>query len=154
MNYFFFILIHNILPVFFVIGLGYTIHKKFQLDIRSLSKVTFYAFVPALIFVKIYETNIHLDLLKAIGFTAVFLLVQGLSTHVITRQLKYQPALKNAVKNSVMFYNSGNYGLPLIELIFMGSPVANLAISVQIMVLMVQNFSTTHLVFTKLVVVN
>ncbi len=98
MNYFFFILIHNILPVFFVIGLGYTIHKKFQLDIRSLSKVTFYAFVPALIFVKIYETNIHLDLLKAIGFTAVFLLVQGLSTHVITRQLKYQPALKKRCK--------------------------------------------------------
>lgn len=147
MYYFFFILTHNIMPVFFVIILGYLIHKKFNLDIRTLSKVTFFAFVPALIFVKIYDTEIQVDLLKAALFTALFLIIQGFSTHLLTGLFGFKNSLKNAAKNSVMFYNSGNFGLPLVELIFSGLAVANIAVSAQIMVLMVQNFSTNTIGF-------
>ena len=44
------ILANNIVPVFVIIGLGYIISKKFNLNVFTLSKLNFYLFVPGFIF--------------------------------------------------------------------------------------------------------
>lgn len=57
-----YILLNNIAPIFALVAVGYYVGKKFNLDIYTLSKVNFYVFIPAMIFVKIYEADIDLDL--------------------------------------------------------------------------------------------
>jgi hypothetical protein len=41
-----------------------------------------------------------------------------------------------AFGNSLMFFNSGNYGLPLVDLAFRGDPVA---VTGQLMIILIQN---------------
>ena len=47
-------------------------------------------------------------------------------------------AQKKAFSNSLLFFNSGNYGLPLAELVFKGDP---LAVSVQVFIMLIQNIT-------------
>ncbi|GAB6099528.1 AEC family transporter [Halanaerocella petrolearia] len=147
MKIFLFILFNNIAPIFLIISLGYLLSKKFNLDIDSLSKLNFYVFVPALTLVKIYETEIDTDLLKVILYAVIFLGVLMAVSSFIARLKGYSMSQTNAVKNSVMFYNSGNFALPLITLVFADSSHSSYAVSIQIMVLLVQSLFTNTLGF-------
>jgi predicted permease len=147
MDIFLFILMNNVAPIFLLIVVGYILGKKFKLDIRSLVKINFYMFVPTLIFSKIYETQIEMDLLKAFLFGVILLILNFLSSTLVSKLRGYSTSLESAFKNSVMFYNSGNFGLPLISLVFKDSPAMTYAISIQIMILLVQNLSTNTLGF-------
>jgi len=71
-----YILLNNIAPIFALVAVGYHIGKKFNLDIYTLSKINFYVFIPAVIFVKIYEADIDLDLIRAVVFTLGFAVIQ------------------------------------------------------------------------------
>lgn len=147
MEIFLYILLNNISPIFFLIFLGYLLDKAFKLDIKSFSKVNFYICVPAFIFVNVYKTDIQLELLRAIVFAIFILAALAIVSAVVGRLRKNKPSLTNAFMNSVMFYNSGNFGLPLIALTFRNSPMLDYAVSVQVMVLMVQNITTNTIGF-------
>jgi len=75
--------------------------------------------------------------------------------YVLASFKRYDAGMKNAFINSVMFYNSGNIGIPLITLIFSSppfivdglTPYLNIALTSQIMVLVVQNITTNTLGF-------
>ncbi|TCT16994.1 hypothetical protein EDC18_101290 [Natranaerovirga pectinivora] len=155
MNIFFFILGNNILPIFLLIGAGYILSKKFDLDIKSLSKLNFYIFVPGFIFVSLYTTVIPFEMIKALIFAIIILFINMSVGTIIPKIRKYDPALTNAFKNSLMFYNSGNIGIPLITLVFSSgiyaingeTPYLNMAVTAQIMVMMVQNVSVNTIGF-------
>ncbi|MFW6309230.1 MAG: AEC family transporter [bacterium] len=144
MSVFSFILLNNIAPIFFIIILGYFMEKRFELDVWSFSKANFYIFVPALVFVKVYETELELEFLRALIFGIVFVFLLNLVANLIARIKDYEISKLNAFKNSIMFYNSGNFGLPLVILVFDGLPEA---VSIQIMILMVQNLTTNTIGF-------
>ncbi|MFW6308655.1 MAG: AEC family transporter [bacterium] len=144
MEIFAFIILNNIAPIFIIISLGYLLERKFQLDIYSFSKANFYIFVPALVFVKIYETKIELELFRTILFGIIFVFLLNIVSVMFSKIRGHNIAKASAFKNSIMFYNSGNFGLPLITLIFEGMPEA---VSIQIMILMIQNFTTNTLGF-------
>jgi predicted permease len=69
--------------------------------------------------------------------------------------MKYERAKKYAFINSVSFYNSGNIGIPLITLVFSSppfivdgrTPYLDMALTAQIMMLVVQNISINSLGF-------
>lgn len=147
MEIFFYILANNIAPIFLIIYLGYIMEKKFALDINSFSKLNFYIFVPAIIFDKVYQTEIKAELLKAILFGFLFLAALTVIAIVISKFRKLSISTANAFKNSIMFYNCGNFALPLIALVFRNSPMATYAMSVQIMILMVQSLTTSTIGF-------
>lgn len=147
MEVFLFVLFNNISPIFLIIVLGYMLATKFELDINSLSKVNFYIFIPSLIFVKIYETKIDTRLLKVLLFATLFLVALALISIIIAKLRGHSIARESAFKNAIMFYNSGNFSLPLISLVFGGTAFAAYAISVQIMVLLVQTLITNTLGF-------
>ena len=144
MDIFVFILLNNISPIFLIIFLGYLLEKKFKLDVWSFSKANFYIFVPALVFVKVYETQLKMEFLRALLFGIIFVVVLSLTANLITKIRGYDISKLNAFKNSIMFYNSGNFGLPLIILVFNGLAEA---VAIQIMILMVQNLTTNTIGF-------
>jgi predicted permease len=136
---FFSILMNNIAPIFLIILLGYVIGKKFKIDIFTLTKINLYVFVPALIFVKITETTITKELVGALGFTLLVIVIMNFVSMGVSRIRKHPRTMASAMSNAVMFYNSGNMGLPLIMLLFDQMPQA---VAVQIMVLLAQNLTT------------
>ncbi len=147
MEFFFHILLNNIVPVFTLILVGFGLGRKFDLDVFTLSKLNFYVFVPSFILVSLYTTDIPWEMLSVIAFTVLLLgLSFGIST-VVGRLRGHSTGLSSAFKNSVMFYNSGNIGLPLITLVFSNPPfegagVLSLVVTAQIMVLVIQNITT------------
>ncbi len=50
MSYFIYILVNNIVPISIMIAIGAAMYRAFQIDIKTLSKLNFYVFSPALSF--------------------------------------------------------------------------------------------------------
>jgi predicted permease len=134
------ILFRIILPVFLVIGSGYLIQKWLSFDIAGFTKILFYILIPCLIFSRLYKTDLPLlSLGKAFLFAATGIVVMGVISLGVCRARSYHRSMRSAFALSIMFCNSGNYGLPVIELVFDNNPVTT---SLQILVLTAQNILT------------
>lgn len=155
MSIFLYILLNNIFPIIFIISLGFLLNKKFDLNIFTLSKLNFYVYVPFFAFMQIYTTEMPKEMLKVLLFVILLAVLNSVVASVFARIRKYDMGLKNAFKNSIMFYNSGNIGIPLITLVFSSGPFVidgqtpylKLALTTQIVVLIVQNISTNTVGF-------
>ncbi|HEY5561777.1 MAG TPA: AEC family transporter [Clostridiaceae bacterium] len=149
------ILVHNILPIFVLVGLGFLLARNFSLDIGTLNKINFYMLLPAFTFVYLYTTFIPFDMLKVLVATIIIMALNFTVAFVVSSVRGDNPSMKNAFINSVMFYNSGNIGVPLITLIFSSAPFIidektpylSLALTAQIMVLVVQSITTNTIGF-------
>lgn len=123
-----------LLPIFLLIGLGVLLDKKFKLDLQTLSKINFYGFVPALVFVKLQQSTLSGDRILELAMAAL--------VHLLVLALLVAPFLFLARKKiqatipmmGVVFYNAGNFGIPLVALFFGEEAVAYIAV-----ILMVQN---------------
>lgn len=126
-----------ILPVFIIMAIGFVLQKKFSMDVQTLARLNIYYVVPAFIFVKLYTTEIALDLFaKVIIFIGVFVLILYVLAMIIGRFLKLSSGKKVTFTNSILFFNSGNYAVPVNDLVFRSDPFA---MSIQVIVLMFQN---------------
>ena len=123
-----------------MIFLGYILQKKFTLDLNTLAKLNIYVFVPGFIFVKFYKTHFALSLLfYIIIFFVIYMFVLFLIGKLLSMFRKTDKGETTTLTNSLMFFNSGNYGVPVNDLVFKGDP---LAMSVQVIVLSLQNIFT------------
>lgn len=121
----------------FVIALGVVLQRSFRLDIKTLSKLNFYLFSPAIMFDLLYNTEIAFSMIgKVLLFLVCFMAAQYLLVEAVIRVRGYSPGMKSAMRNSVLFYNSANYGVPLNQLAFSGMRET---LAIQVIVMMVQS---------------
>ena len=136
MSYFIYILVNNIVPISIMIAIGAAMYRAFQIDIKTLSKLNFYVFSPALVFVKLYESEMNLHILmQVLLFFVLFFSLLFASIEVIIRLKKMQRGMRIAMRNSVIFYNSANYALPLNQTVFGGNAYT---LSIQIVIMIMQ----------------
>lgn len=155
MSVFLYILGHNIVPIFIMVALGFILGKKFDLNINTLSKLNFYLFVPAFIFVNLYSADLKLDLLIVLLFCTLYLIANDMLARIISKIRKYDVGMTNAFKNSIIFNNTGNIGLSLITLVFGSAPFVvdgqlpylNQALPAQIMIVVFMNLTMNTLGF-------
>ncbi len=146
---------NNILPIFLLVGLGFILAKKFSLNINTLTKINLYTLVPVFTFVYLYTTDIPMDMLKVLVSAVILMAVNFAVAYTVSGVMKYGQGKKYAFINSVIFYNSGNIGIPLVTLVFSSAPYIidgktpylDLALTSQIMILVVQNITTNSLGF-------
>ncbi len=151
------ILSQNILPIFLLIGIGFMLDKFFQLNIITLTKINFYLFVPSFTFVNLYLTDIKIDAAMAFLVTLLILPANLLLSLLIAKLRRYPDGLKYAFQNAIMFYNSGNIGISLITLVFSSgiylaggqTPYLTMAVSIQVMVMVVQNITLNTIGFVN-----
>lgn len=136
---FLFIFIHVIIPIFLQVAGGYTLQKKFKLDINTLSKIQMYLFIPALMFSKIYQSEVKesVFILIMLNCTLLFFLLY-LIAFVVAKLFRFKKSQTTAFANSICLYNSGNYCIPLIQLLY-NSPYA---LAIQIIIMMTQTVLT------------
>lgn len=155
MNIFFHILLNNIVPIFFLISLGFILNKKFNFNIYTLSKLNFYIFVPSFLLVNLYTTDLRIDMVKVFIIAISLIAINYLIGILLSKVLGFKSSLQNAFINSITFINSGNIGIPLITLIFSGStyivngknPYIDIALATQIIIYITQNIATNTLGF-------
>lgn len=137
---FVFIILDVILPILILMLIGAILQRKFQFNLKQLSTLITYCLMPAAVFVNIYDIRIEIDLLLQIIY---YLMLYSLSliivSHFISKILKLEKGESAALKNSISLMNSGNYGLPVSQLIFSHNPVG---VSIQIFIVIFQNLLT------------
>ncbi|RWQ74825.1 AEC family transporter [Bacillus cereus] len=137
---FVFIILDVILPILILMLIGAILQRKFQFNLKQLSTLITYCLMPAAVFVNIYDISIETGLLLQIIY---YLMLYSLSliivSHFISKTLKLEKGESAALKNSISLMNSGNYGLPVSQLIFSHNPVG---VSIQIFIMIFQNLLT------------
>ncbi|MFB0841524.1 AEC family transporter [Paenibacillus oleatilyticus] len=137
MAYFTHILLNNVIPLTIMIAIGIILYRAFKLDIKTLSKLNFYLFSPALVFKMLYESSLSLAVLgQTLLFFALFFAAMFLLMEVVIRLRGYKGGMIPAMRNSVIFYNSANYAIPLNQLVFVGDAFT---LSIQIIIMMMQS---------------
>ncbi len=140
MTNFFTIFINILLPIFIQIGIGFIVQKRFKLDIKTLTRVQIYIFIPALIFQKIYTSTLEKTLISQIVvFTLFIFFSQLILSKIIARVTKTPRSTEMAFVNGVTLRNMGNYGIPLITLLFQ----SDFALSVHMIVMLTTNLLTS-----------
>ncbi|WP_159886320.1 AEC family transporter [Paenibacillus puerhi] len=131
------ILLNNVIPLTVMIALGVILYRAFQLDIRTLSKLNFYLFSPAVVFKMLYESTLSLAVLgQTLLFFVVFFIAMFILMEIVIRLRRYKDGMIPAMRNSVIFYNSANYAIPLNQLVFVGDAFT---LSIQIIIMMMQS---------------
>jgi predicted permease len=106
-------------PILVLVALGALMRRKFHVDIRTLTKLNIYLFVPAFIFHVVSRGRLSWAEMGGVMLvTAINVITLGLVVWGIGRLLRVSRKTLSAVALAVMFYNSGNYGLPLAALAF------------------------------------
>lgn len=106
-------------PIFVVVGLGWLLDRKFRLHLQSLIKLNIYVMVPAFIFTRVMDTELAgSEALRIVGFTVGTVMLMYVCSILAARVLRMDAKGKQALSLATMFYNCGNYGLPLVTLAF------------------------------------
>ncbi|HIJ94747.1 MAG TPA: AEC family transporter [Desulfuromonadales bacterium] len=140
MTIFVHIILKIMLPIMILISVGFIANKSLNLDSRTFAKLFIYVFVPAIFFSKIYYASVPL---KEVWFILAYIMAIQVLMLVIaalcTRIFAYPRSKSVALGNAIMYFNSGNYGLPLADLVFKGLPNA---ITIQVLIMLIQNITS------------
>lgn len=131
-----------VLPILLLAGAGFLLQRKLGLDMPTLTRLNFYLVIPGLIYFSVLTSSLKAgDVGTVIGFCVTMLGCLAVVTYVAARARKVPPGQRRAMLMTTMFYNSGNYGMPLQELAFPSAGPANPAVALQVFVVITQNFS-------------
>jgi predicted permease len=108
-----------ILPVLFVVLLGYLLRRFGKLDEHVLSRTQLYVLGPALIFMTMAGSEAEMGLLLKVMLHVALLSALLLVTAQLAGKLfKSDRIERNAMSISAVFSNSGFYGIPVCMLAF------------------------------------
>lgn len=127
-------------PILIMLGIGAGLQLKFQFNLKALSNLITYCLMPAAVFINIYETKVNGDVLGEIVFyLIVFSICLIILSSIVSKLLKLNRNQSAIYKNSIVLINSGNYGIPVSQMLFSANP---LGISIQIIIVIFQNIIT------------
>jgi predicted permease len=131
------ILLNNIIPLSIMIAIGAALQRKFKLDIRTLAKLNFFLFSPAVVFTMLYESTFTANVaFQVLLFFVIFYLMLVAVVELFIRVRRLKGNMPAAMRNSVIFYNSGNFAIPLNQLVFASNPFT---LSVQLIIMVIQS---------------
>lgn len=113
------VLLSTVIPVGLIVFLGFYVGKRFDLDLPTLSRLSIYVLVPALIFDAMYRAQLNGS--SVLGLSLAFFIAYGvlyLLTLGISRALHLSRDLQKSLVAMATFPNSGNIGLPMAQLAF------------------------------------
>jgi len=107
-----------IAPIVVLLGIGFALDRAFHLDITTLTRVGFYVFTPAIAFATIVESSLTAaDIATVAGFAAAHMLIMALLAAGLF-SLRPFVEKRTVLGFGAVFFNTGNYGFPLMLLAF------------------------------------
>ena len=133
------ILLDILAPILALVLLGALVRRKFHIDVGSLSKLNIYLFTPAFMFYQVSHSTLSWASMGGVVLVTLTQVMLLASIVVASgKMLSISKQTLTAIALGTMFYNSGNFGLPLATLAF---PDPNRdGAAVQTFVALTQNF--------------
>lgn len=123
-----------LLPILVMFSIGWLLDRRCRLDLGTLVKLNIYLFVPAFIFVQIVVSDLSAAVtVRVVAFSAAIIAGMFILSAIVGRMMRYERPQTRALQLATMFYNSGNYGIPLMALAY---PVTGPLLQVFIIVTM------------------
>ena len=111
------VLVNNILPIFIVAAIGFALRQSLGLDVKTVARVTFNGFSPCLVFYSLVTAKLNGGELLLLGsYSLLTILAMGLLGWLVGKLFRLSHIDTLALILALMFVNSGNYGLTLLEL--------------------------------------
>jgi len=131
---------HIMVPILIPIAIGAILHRRFKFDLGSFSKLILNYYVPALAFVKIYESTLSTGLVVSVfGFLTLQFIVIVAIGYAVSRIMGYSKEMAASFSNSVSLTNNGNVGIPINSMAFKQDAFA---MSIQVIVVVFELFVT------------
>ncbi|MDV2582815.1 AEC family transporter [Alkalibacillus haloalkaliphilus] len=112
------VFIEVVLPIVLIFFIGYVLQKWRKLDVRSVSAVTIYVFIPALVFQSFYETELGQEFWTIVLFAFLLLFALILLNKILKWIMKWDEEEESGMILSSAFMNAGNYGAPVVLFAF------------------------------------
>jgi hypothetical protein len=127
-----------LLPILAMFGCGWLLDRRSHLDLHTLVKLNINVFVPSFMFVHVVGSDLSRDTAgRVLLFTLCVIASMFVVSALAAKALSYRREETRALQLATMFYNSGNYGIPLMSLAYPGTgPV------LQVFIVLAQNIST------------
>src|SRR5690625_2973847 len=136
-----------LLPIFVIMGIEFFLQRKFDLNLQTLARLNIYFLVPGFIFVKLYSTEISAHLFGSVLFFFIlYVILLFIIASFVGKLIGLDKGKKTTFVNSAMFFNSGNYGVPVNDLVFSGITFA--------MSIIVIIFFLIYSIYIKLIVLD
>ncbi|UOQ50005.1 AEC family transporter [Gracilibacillus caseinilyticus] len=107
-----------LIPIFSIFAIGYIGIKFLPIDIKSISTMTLYLMSPFLAFRTFYQNELNMDYIYLGAFLLVLCMISLLFSYLVGYIRKWDQQVKSGFVLSSVFMNNGNYGVPLILLVF------------------------------------
>jgi len=105
---------NDILPIFVLAAIGFLLARYSGVEARSLSRITFNALSPCLVFHLLVTSTISAgEFGRMASFCVLVMGTMGVLSWVAGRALRLDRPTSIALMLVVMFSNGGNYGLPV-----------------------------------------
>jgi predicted permease len=129
-----------VLPMLLLASLGYLIQRRLGLDAATLSRLNFYFVIPAVVYFSVVTSRLGAGEVALIVLFHVLLMACLAAVTVVAALVSgVERGQQNALVMTSIFYNSGNYGLPLQDLAFRGRGLSAEAMLAQALAMIVQN---------------
>ena len=113
------ILADDILPIFLVAAVGFVIARYLHVEVRSLSRITFNALAPCLVFTLIVNSQLSAaEFGQIVAFTVLLVAGMGVLARVVAAPFRLDRPTLAGFLIVVMFSNAGNYGLSVVLFAF------------------------------------
>jgi len=109
------VLLPAIAPIALIILIGFAVGHTLSLDQQTLSQLSIYVLVPALITSSLYHTTLSTQsaVSIALGFTIIFALLYAM-VQLLSRILRQPILTRKSLVATTLYANTGNMGLPFI----------------------------------------
>ena len=124
-----------LLPILLMFGAGWALDRKWNVDLATVVKLNINIFVPAFIFYELTTKNVQgRTAWMAVAYTVSVVGVLFIIAGLIARWRRYSRPQTRSLQIASVFYNSANYGIPLMHLEYPGPSEA-----LQVFIVLVQN---------------
>ena len=119
MNLLLSIFANDIVPIFAIAGVGFLLARHFNASVETVSKISFNALSPCLVFYQLVTSNITGSEFGRMALFCVLLTAaMGLAARLMAIPLQLDRQTLSSFLLVVMFSNSGNYALPVVLFAF------------------------------------
>ena len=109
----------NLLPILITAGFGFLLSKVIDLNAKTISRITFYLFSPALIFSIFLSSELtSAEIFRMVAFAFTVHLLVALLAFILAKLFGFNKKLIIVVVLTTLLVNAGNYGLSLNEFAF------------------------------------
>jgi predicted permease len=137
------ILLDDILPIFVVASVGFLLARRLHADVRSLSRITFNALAPCLVFTLLVTSEVRAgEFGRIVAYTLLVIAAAGIVARLAAVPLRLDRPHLAAFLIVVMFSNAGNYGLSVVLFAFGREALARAAIFFVTSALVMYTFGT------------